>query len=245
MLHCENLLLTQRGVCKLILFVPAAGCRFHYTVRYKFHSFAIPRSQGLLCSHLYDIFFICFQVTSLICAALNGWASIVIDGTLTALTAAWFPAGERTTATGLIVALQMAGLVPPSLLFPWLVPEPPPTPPSSQDNKNLTTTVAASSQLAADIRDEVAVILYGEAALAAALLAVMLVFFPDRPPSPPSKSAGSARLNVRSSLRDIFRKPKCVAAGASTNNMHTSGFRFCAYINDSVEMGRVPVQSYC
>jgi FLVCR family MFS transporter len=165
-------------------------------------------------------FFICFQVTSLICAALNGWASIVIDGTLTALTAAWFPAGERTTATGLIVALQMAGLVPPSLLFPWLVPEPPP--PSSQNNINRITAVAESSQLAADIRDEVAVILYGEAALAAALLVVMLFFFPDRPPSPPSKSAGSARQNVRSSLRDIFRKPKCVAAGASTNT-HTSG----------------------
>jgi FLVCR family MFS transporter len=154
-------------------------------------------------------------VTSLICAALNGWASIVIDGTLTALTAAWFPAGERTTATGLIVALQMAGLVPPSLLFPWLVPEPPPQPPSSQDNNR---TTAERSQLAADIRDEVAAILYGEAALAAALLAVMLLFFPDRPPSPPSKSAGSARQNVRSSLREIFRKPKCVAAGASTCN---------------------------
>ncbi len=167
------------------------------------------------CTRLYDFFFICFQVTSLICAALNGWASIVIDGTLTALTAAWFPAGERTTATGLIVALQMAGLVPPSLLFPWLVPEPPPQPPSSQDN-NRTTAVAESSQLAADIRDEVAVILYGEAAVAAALLAVMLLFFPDRPPSPPSKSAGVARQDVRSSLRRIFRKPKCVAAGEST-----------------------------
>ena len=155
-------------------------------------------------------------MTSLICAALNGWASIVIDGTLTALTAAWFPAGERTTATGLIVALQMAGLVPPSLLFPWLVPEPPPLPPSSRDNNRTTAAVAESSQLAADIRDEVAAILYGEAALAAALLAVMLLFFPDRPPSPPSKSAGVARQDVRSSLRRIFRKPKCVAAGEST-----------------------------
>ena len=143
-------------------------------------------------------------MTSLVCAGLNGWASIVIDGTLTVVSAAWFPAGERTTATGIIIAIQMAGLVPPALLFPWLVTEPP---------RPLDGKADDDGELAEKIRQEVSVILYGEAVLAAALLVVMLLFFPDRPPTPPSKSAASARQNVSSSLKQIFRKPKCVAAG--------------------------------
>ena len=64
------------------------------------------------------------KITSFICNGLNGWASIMIEGTLTVLSARWFPAGERTTATGIIIATQMAGLIPPSILFPRIVTDP-------------------------------------------------------------------------------------------------------------------------
>ena len=40
------------------------------------------------------------QVTSLVCGALNGWSSIMIECTLTMLSSRWFPTQERTTATG-------------------------------------------------------------------------------------------------------------------------------------------------
>ena len=40
------------------------------------------------------------RVTSLVCGALNGWSRIMIEATLTMLSATWFPAHERTTATG-------------------------------------------------------------------------------------------------------------------------------------------------
>ena len=45
-------------------------------------------------------------------------------GTITLLVVTWFPAGERTTATGFIVAVQMVGLVPPAILFPQIVEDP-------------------------------------------------------------------------------------------------------------------------
>ena len=89
--------------------------------------------------------------TSLLCGAMNGWSSIMIEATLTLLSLRffhqcdviikiniiliikisiivifliidrWFPPGERTTATGVVIATQMAGLLPPALLFPRIV----------------------------------------------------------------------------------------------------------------------------
>ena len=38
--------------------------------------------------------------TSLVCAGINGWISILLDCTLTVLSVKWFPADQRTTATG-------------------------------------------------------------------------------------------------------------------------------------------------
>ena len=77
------------------------------------------------------------EVTSLVCGALNGWASIMIEATLTSLSVTWFPVrwaligqlysyaashwflvSERTTATGVVIAVQMSGLIPPALIFP-------------------------------------------------------------------------------------------------------------------------------
>ena len=41
--------------------------------------------------------------TSLVCGALNGWSSIMIECTLTVLSVTWFPVSERTTATGVVI----------------------------------------------------------------------------------------------------------------------------------------------
>ena len=43
------------------------------------------------------------QWTSLVCGALNGWSSIMIECTLTVLSVKWFPTNERTTATGVVI----------------------------------------------------------------------------------------------------------------------------------------------
>ena len=43
--------------------------------------------------------------TSLLCGALNGWSSIMIECTLTVLSVKWFPANERTTATGVVIGI--------------------------------------------------------------------------------------------------------------------------------------------
>ncbi|XP_023341357.1 disrupted in renal carcinoma protein 2 homolog [Eurytemora carolleeae] len=141
------------------------------------------------------------KITSFICSGLNGWSSIMIEGTLTVLSARWFPPGERTTATGIIIGTQMAGLIPPSLLFPRLVTDPD----SVVDLKSKT--------LSETIQGEVSTILYCEAGLVFLLFLIMVLYFPDSPPSPPSVTATVKRQNFMKGIRHILTNPKNVIAG--------------------------------
>ena len=143
------------------------------------------------------------EVTSLLCGALNGWASIMIEATLTMLSVTWFPVSERTTATGVVIAVQMSGLIPPALLFPRFVEEPPANVTSCEDE-----SVAG---LRAEISHDVSHILYTEAGLCVAVFLAMLVYFPAGPPSPPSQSAQSERYKFRDGLRNIVTSyPKLI-----------------------------------
>ena len=152
------------------------------------------------------------QWTSLICGALNGWSSIMIECTLTVLSVIWFPTQERTTATGIVIATQMAGLIPPAMLFPRIVTEP---------NIN-ETNCTGNRQLAADITAEVSWILYTEAAIAGVIFLAMLCYFPGNPPSPPSPSASSERFNVLKGLRNIFTSSKNMLIGKYELTSHSN-----------------------
>ena len=143
------------------------------------------------------------EVTSLVCGALNGWASIMIEATLTMLSVTWFPVSERTTATGVVIAVQMSGLIPPALLFPRIVPEPPANVTSCEDE--------SVASLREEISHDVSHILFTEAGLCVAVFLVMLVYFPAAPPSPPSQSAQSERYKFREGLRNIVTSyPKLI-----------------------------------
>jgi FLVCR family MFS transporter len=143
------------------------------------------------------------QWASLLCGAMNGWSSIMIECTLTVMSVKWFPAGERTTATGMVIATQMAGLIPPALLFPRIVQEPSANQTNCTESKELTET----------IRTEVSYILYAEAALACVVFFAMVLHFPDAPPSPPSPSATAQRFNIKEGLSNIFTSPKNILTG--------------------------------
>jgi FLVCR family MFS transporter len=144
--------------------------------------------------------------TALLCGALNGWSSIMIEATLTLLSLTWFPAGERTTATGLVIATQMAGLVPPALLFPRLVAEPagPELPCAARD-----------PELQAEVAGQVSAVLYGQAGVSVAVFLLLLVHFPSGPPGPPSASATSPRTSLRASLRAILSSRQRLLSGAA------------------------------
>ena len=141
--------------------------------------------------------------TSLACGALNGWSSIMIECTLTVLSVKWFSVRERTTATGIVIATQMAGLIPPSLLLPRLVQEP---------AKNQTDCLE-HQDLAVAIQNEVSYILYAEAALTITVFLAMLLYFPSAPPTSPSPAATSKRFSIKEGLLNIFTNHKNILTG--------------------------------
>ena len=145
------------------------------------------------------------QWTSLVCGALNGWSSIMIECTLTVLSVKWFPVNERTTATGVVIATQMSGLIPPALLFPYVVREPRPG--------NTSCTDPANKDLVQDIKTDVSYVLYTEAAVTSLVFLTMLAYFPASPPTPPSPSATAERYSVKKGLVNIFTSFKNIMTG--------------------------------
>ena len=145
------------------------------------------------------------RVTSMLCGVLNGWSSIMIECTLTMLSVQWFPTHERTTSTGVVIAVQMSGLIPPALVFPKVVQEPPFNMTDCHDT-NLTS-------IKGDIVGDISIILYTEAALATAVFIAMVLYFPAAPPMPPSPSASAERYNLRQGLRNILTSYKNLLVG--------------------------------
>ena len=60
-----------------------------------------------------------------ICAILNGIAGIVVFSAPSAVSAAWFPPSERTTATGVAIVFNNLGNAVSFVLGPGIVPDPP------------------------------------------------------------------------------------------------------------------------
>lgn len=60
-----------------------------------------------------------------LCAVLNGVAGIVVFSAPSAVSAAWFPPEERTTATGIALVLNNLGNAASFLGAPAIVPDPP------------------------------------------------------------------------------------------------------------------------
>lgn len=138
---------------------------------------------------------------------MNGWSSIMIEATLTLLSLRWFPPGERTRATGVVIATQMAGLLPPALLFPRIVQEP-----DVDLDRNCTSR---DPDLMATMKNQVSYILYGQAGISTVIFLLMLVYFPEAPPSPPSSSASTSRPLFKESLRRIFKSKKRILTGVA------------------------------
>ena len=69
--------------------------------------------------------YLCSNRLSHICAILNGMAGVVVFSAPSAVSSAWFPPGERTTATGIAIVFNNLGNAVSFLLAPAIVPDPP------------------------------------------------------------------------------------------------------------------------
>ncbi|CAL8389219.1 unnamed protein product [Gadus morhua 'NCC'] len=125
---------------------------------------------------------------------LNGLAGPTVMSAGPLLSTTWFAPDQRATATAVATLVPYLGSAASFLLGPLLVPAP---------NDSMPTTArGASGGTPHDlfIRDRIQLLMYSEFGAVAVLFGAVLLYFPSRPPMPPSVAAASQRLSYRSSI---------------------------------------------
>uniref|UniRef100_A0A3P8QLT8 Solute carrier family 49 member 4 n=1 Tax=Astatotilapia calliptera TaxID=8154 RepID=A0A3P8QLT8_ASTCA len=122
---------------------------------------------------------------------LNGLAGPTMMSAGPYLSTTWFAPDQRATATAVASLFSYLGGAASFIVGPLIVPAP-------NDTQALTTISAAVSDIF--IRDRIQLVMYAELAAIAVLFGAVLLYFPARPPMPPSVAAASQRLSYRSSI---------------------------------------------
>jgi len=128
-------------------------------------------------------------------ANLNGIAGIVICSVPTAVSSLWFPPNERTTATALSTTFNILGNAGGFLLGPMLVREPPE---EDYNNRTIQTNVNL-------LRTDILFLMKAEAVICMALFICVSVYFPSKPPLPPSLASTVQRLHIKDGLLHLLR----------------------------------------
>ncbi|CAK6971714.1 solute carrier family 49 member 4 [Scomber scombrus] len=122
---------------------------------------------------------------------LNGLAGPTIMSAGPFLSTTWFAPDQRATATAVASLFSYLGGAASFVIGPLVVPAP--------NNTQAAITMAASGSNSL-IRDRIQLVMYAELAAIAVLFVAVLLYFPSRPPMPPSVAAASQRLSYRSSI---------------------------------------------
>ncbi|KAL3831880.1 hypothetical protein ACJMK2_023577 [Sinanodonta woodiana] len=143
---------------------------------------------------------------------LNGVAGPVSMGGPPVVSAEWFPPHQRTTATALSIIISSLGVGASFLLGPYLVPD--------RQNSNQTHSKNSSSQsyfskeslylsdnskTIQDTRDDIMLYMYIGFGVSAFVFFLILIYFPNKPPLPPSVSASVERLDFSSGFKRLIR----------------------------------------
>ncbi|XP_063413837.1 solute carrier family 49 member 4 homolog [Mytilus trossulus] len=163
--------------------------------------------------------------TSNIGQLLNGLAGPIAFGAPPVLSALWFPANERTTATALNTVLNSVGSALTFTLGPHLVlfrgschVNDTTSNTSSHFYGSITNNCTNQTRILAERHDISRYMLYDLCFIGIAFV-LMLVYYPRKPDLPPTVSASLARLDFRSGIKDLIRNVKfwliCLTFGVS------------------------------
>ncbi|KAM3607582.1 uncharacterized protein V6R79_010164 [Siganus canaliculatus] len=126
---------------------------------------------------------------------LNGLGGPTIMSAGPLLSTTWFAPDQRATATAVATLFAYVGGAASFVVGPLIVP----APNNTQAGKTMAAAVSDNF-----IRDRIQLVMYAELAATTVLFAAVLLYFPSRPPMPPSVAAASQRLSYRSSICRLF-----------------------------------------
>ncbi|KAL5009480.1 hypothetical protein ScPMuIL_011785 [Solemya velum] len=148
---------------------------------------------------------------------LNGLAGPVWASAPPVLSAAWFPAHQRTTATAITSMASYIGVAIGFIIGPLMVPAAPNTARNQtnmsdiimdfdcEDSSEINTNRSINIDFILQERRNIMRLMYVEAGWAVLLMILVLIYFPAKPPKPPSISACIGRLNFISGFKILVR----------------------------------------
>jgi len=151
-----------------------------------------------------------FTVLCHISAILNGIAGIVVTAGPAAVSAAWFPPQERVTATSISQMLNNIGGGLSFLIASVMVR----SPTTNSTNSNTTSSIpstpftnTSSSISVSDTESDLQYYLIALTGPAIAIFLLTLLYFPSKPPSPPSRSSQETRLDFWAGTMELLNNP--------------------------------------
>ena len=143
-------------------------------------------------------------------AILVGIAGIMVMAAPTALSAAWFPAHQRTTATAIAMVSNGLGNGVSFFVGPLMVPD-------SYINKTDHNTIHVLTNFTEtpsreDVRHQIWWYMVALAIPATLTFVAMVAYFPSKPPLPPSASASAQvqRTSFKESVRILFTNKNAI-----------------------------------
>ncbi|CAH1773314.1 unnamed protein product [Owenia fusiformis] len=137
---------------------------------------------------------------------LNGLAGPVPFGGPSLMSSLWFPTNQRTTATAIAAIFSYVGDASSFMLGIAFVSEP------SSANSSLINASSYANTSGPPFLDqqkgEILNLMYTECAVCGVLFLLVLIYFPDKPPTPPSASASKDRVDFKKGFGLLIRKPQ-------------------------------------
>lgn len=149
-----------------------------------------------------------FTILCHVAAILNGIPGIVVASAPAALSAAWFPPHERVTATSISQMLNNVGQGVSFLIASLMVDEPSSHPPHTHHVNATSANVNTTSEATQfKVRGEIEHYLLFLSVPAIITFIMAALYFPSKPPTPPSNSAKEARLPFLPGAIQLLKNP--------------------------------------
>ena len=149
-----------------------------------------------------------FLYTSHACSILNGFTGILVMAAPAALSAAWFPANERATATAISQVFNNAGNGISFLLGPLIVPD---KFLNKTGENDTSPEIPISNSTYYKTPDEEKLLIWyyftGMAVVSVLIFIAMIIYYPSKPKTPPTASASSdvQRIGFADSVKTLFK----------------------------------------
>ncbi|XP_013394520.1 disrupted in renal carcinoma protein 2 homolog [Lingula anatina] len=137
---------------------------------------------------------------------LNGIGGPVAMAAGPLLSNAWFPVAHRTSVTACTATANVLGIAVTFIIGPLMIRAPPSAENCTLSSINCSCFANSSCEPSkADVASDILLLMYIEAGWSIAIFLLMVVYFPSKPPTPPTASASTIRVDHNAGLVALLK----------------------------------------